>query len=192
MNHWQKLGLPVALGICAAYLNWQSVSRKLEPRDYVAAKENIAPGTILTQDSFHRVSISHTAQVGLENTLVPWSQVDTLKSRFAQRTILAKSPLTQFDICEANVSEKLDNEDEFEVKMTVGEKENRLIFVNDRVNTRSESGDELNGCRVLSVARNKDDYSIRLAVNVVIKREFTTLGNSIEGLKIYGQYLEEK
>jgi len=192
MNHWQKLGLPVALGICAAYLNWQSVSSKLEPRDYVAVSEDIDPGKILTKESLIRVSISSSSPAALDITLVPWSQVDALTNRYAHRKLLAKSPLTQFDIAEVNLAEKEDSEDEISVTMSVSEKESRLIFVNDWVNTRDQSGKELNGCRVLSIIRGKDNYIIQLAVDAARLRKFNPAWKSDSTFTIYGRYVPGK
>lgn len=187
MNHWQKLGLPIALGLCAAYLNWQSVIRVLEPRDYVAVNDNIQPGELLTQEMLTPISISHTSNVGLEKALVPWSQHAALVGRYAQRPIKSNAPLTQFDVAEANVAEKADYEDVVEVRMTLNERKNTLIFVNDRVNMRNETGDQLNGCRVLSISRGKDDYCVRLAVVADQLRKFRSRGRSDFRLQICGR-----
>ncbi len=187
MNHWQKLGLPVALGICAAFLNWQSISRKLEPRVYVATKANVKPGEMLTKESLTPINLSYASEVSLENTLVPWSKVTSLIGRYAQRNLPASTPLTQFDIAEANMSEKADSEDEIEVRMTANERQNSLFFVNDWVNTRNEEGVPLDGCRVLSVTRCKEDYCVRLAVNADQLRKFNSRTQPDSQLRIYGR-----
>lgn len=187
MNHWQKLGLPVALGICAAFLNWQSVSSKLTPRDYVAAKAQIMPGEKLNADSFMKISISHSAGASLEESLVPWSRVDSLYGRYAQREIQARNPLTQFDVCSANVAQMSDEESELEVHMSVSERENRALFVNDLVDLRYQGVRVLVGCRVLSIIRDKEDYRIRLATSPSQQRILEKRADfNPKDLKIYG------
>ncbi len=130
----------------------------------MAAKTSIAAGEKLSEQSFKKVSISHTSNVGLEQALVPWSKVSTLIGRYAQRELTSGAPLTQFDICEANVATKSDDEDEIELRMSLGERENSAIFVNDLVDVRYQGVRALYGCRVLSIVRDKEDYRIRVAV----------------------------
>ncbi|MDZ4851936.1 MAG: hypothetical protein SGI77_21820 [Pirellulaceae bacterium] len=178
MNHWQKLGLPVALGICAAYLNWNSVTSKLEPRDYVAAKADVKPGEKLTRESFTRVSISHTSQVGLENTLVPWSQVDAITIRYAQRNIPAKSPLTQFDIFDGNTGVVKTGERATTVTLKSTEFTASFVFVNDWVNVSDQFGLELMRCRIISITRGDKETSVCMAGEKIKVRKFELGRNS--------------
>lgn len=161
MNHWQKLGLPVALGICAAFLNWQSVSRKLEPRSYVAVSEKIEAGQLLGERSLKKVIISHTASVDLQNALIPWSKKEALVNRFAQRSIAVGTLLTQFDVYDSNVAMKAETED----FLYVHQKSTPSYFVNDLVTVRDEEGDTAEGCRILSISSVKDGCNIRLAID---------------------------
>lgn len=193
MNHWQRLGLPVALGICAAFLNWRSVSRQLTPRDYVAAKSNITAGEKLGQESFTRVSISHSTNAELEQALVPWNKVSALVGRFALRSIASGAPLTQFDICEANVATRNGEEDEIELRMSFGERENSALFVNDLVDLRYQGVRALFGCRILSIVRDKEDYQIRLAVDPNQLRILERRSDfSPRDLRIFGHFQPKK
>ena len=162
MNHWQKLGLPVALGFCAAFLNWQSISRKLEPREYVAVESDVKAGQILGPNSFKKVSISHTASVDLQSALIPWSKKDALLNRFAQRTVHKNSLLTQFDIYEQNVAVwDKDKEDVLIIK----QKDRPPYFINDIVVVRDAEGRNVDGFRVLSISPTKEAFNVRLAIN---------------------------
>ena len=172
MNHWQKLGLPVALGICAAYLNWQSVSSKLEPRDYVAAKAGVKAGEKLTKESFTPISISHSSQVGLENTLVPWSQVDAIMIRYAQRNIPANSPLTQFDIFDGNTGVIKNGERTTTVELKSTEFEASLVFVNDWVSVSDQFGLELTRCRIIFITHGDKETSVCIASENVKVQKF--------------------
>lgn len=187
MNHWQKLGLPVALGICAAYFNWQSVSRKLTPHEFVAVKNSVKAGDKLSADSFKKVSISHSAGVDLGKTLVSWSKVDALVNRFAERGVEAGTLMTQFDIAQKNVSETPENQDELEVRMSSSERESSAYFVNDTVDVRHLRERALEGCRILSIIRDKEDYRVIIAAdriqlqNLEGRRDFDR-----RQLRIYG------
>ena len=162
MNHWQKLGLPVALGICAAFLNWQSISRKLKPQEYVAVKEAIEPGKKFSKDSFYPVSISHTGNKSLANTLIPWDKVSGLVGKYPQRYLGKDSLITHFDLFEANVVPKRDNEVEVKIRLSDEVRQSLPIFVNDSVDLQHNGRNRLTKCRVLSIAREKENYCVRV------------------------------
>lgn len=165
MNHWQKLGLPVALGICAAFLNWQSVSRKLEPREYAGVSKGIMAGEKFGKDDFVRIIVSHTAGAEVQGALVDWSKKDSLLERFAQRSIKKGALITQFDLYEANIAKP----EESEAIKPVAHDELPDFFINDLVSVRDGKGRTVDGWRVLSIVQKKAEgkgcYEVKLAID---------------------------
>ncbi len=151
----------VALGLCAAYLNWQSVSRKLEPRDYVAVNREIKAGEPLGAKTLKKVTISHTGSIDLRTALVPWDQKEALINRFMQRTVGKDCLLTQFDIYEKNIAAKRDTEEYLYVQQRTAP----TYFVNDLVDVRDDQGHLIPACRILSISPIKEGYDIRLAID---------------------------
>jgi len=165
MNHWQKLGMPVALGICAAFLNWQSISRKLEPREYVGVNKEINAGEMVGNDALVKVTVSHSAGVELRNALVEWSRKDSLIGRFAQRSIKKNNLFTQFDLFEANILKPEKNE----ITELVAYNEPPHFFVGDLVNVLDGNGRTIEGWRVLSIVQKKPEgkgcFEVKLAID---------------------------
>ena len=155
LNHWQRLGLPAALGICAGFLNWVTVSSKLEPRGYVGTKQNLLPGqAIRLEEHLKEIEFSHSPESNLEQTLIPWSKAYLLENRIVQRDMSAGSLLTQYDLAT-------------EVCIKASTKKGSSFSVGDLVNVHKlgeknsvDKSPFLFACRVLS--QNGSEYRLSL------------------------------
>ncbi len=169
MNHWQKLGLPVGLGLCAAFLNWSSVRSKLEPKLFVAVASEAPAGSLLGTPAGAKlipVSISYCSNTDLKNVLIPWESVNAVNGRYCDRNIAAGGLVTQYDIRERNVVPLDTNrEEEFTLQMTLNERDAGAYYVNDYVNVRHKRNKCLTHCRILSIVREKEGYRVTLGVN---------------------------
>ena len=179
INHWQRLGLPVALGICAAFLNWSAVSSKLEPRAYVAAKNDLVPGKPIQLTDLEMVKVSYSSTSNLDQTLIPWDKAPAIVGNYAQRPISGGSLLTPNDLLETNIAYRSADEEVIEVKQSKGDKP---VFVNNRVDVLCGSVTVISGGRVLSIARGKDESGKEPCV--------ISLGISVEGLQAYDELSE--
>lgn len=163
-TQWQKLGLPVALGICAAFLNWTAVSRKLEPRAYVAVTGKVTAGTKLKLEDLKRAVISHDSTGSLDQTLIPWDKSHVLVGSYAQRDLAGGCLLTQFDLLEANVLPRASNEEVIHVKLEESERTELPVFVGDLVDLRLHGRKIVSGARVLSIVREDKRFACRVGV----------------------------
>lgn len=155
LTQWQKLGLPVALGICAAFLNWTAVSRKLKPRTYVAATNELAGDKLIQETDLKEVTVSYDSTSNLDQTLVPWEKRQSLVGNYPQRRISKDCLLTQYDLPEDNVSRKSNDEEVIKLKITKSDRLVLAIFVNDVVDLRHKGRVVVAAGRVLSIARGK-------------------------------------
>lgn len=73
MKLWTKLGLPLALGMLAAAMNWAATTSKLAPYACVRLASDVEFGEPLRQDMFERVEISGDL-LNLPDTFVPWRE----------------------------------------------------------------------------------------------------------------------
>ncbi len=178
INHWQRLGLPVALGICAAFLNWSAVSSKLEPRAFVAAKNDLVPGKPIQLTDLEMVKVSYSSTSNLDQTLIPWGKAPAIVGNYLQRPISGGCLLTPNDLPETNIAYRSADEEVIEVKQSKGDKP---VFVNDIVDLRLKGVTAISGGRVLSITRGKDESG---------KERVICLGVSAEGLQAYDRLSE--
>lgn len=96
MNHWKQLGIPVAIGLVAAVLNWYSVSSKLQPLPYVGVSEHVNPGDAISKDMLVRLEIN--GDPGLAQAALPWDQRAILFGWRATRRLQKGSLILRRDV----------------------------------------------------------------------------------------------
>lgn len=198
LSQWQNLGLPVALGICAAFLNWMAVSRKLEPRFYAAAKNEVAPGKKIQLVDLTKVTISYDSTSNLNQTLVPWDKVNALVGSYAQRRIPAGCLLTQHDLPEANVASKAIDEELIKLTLTKSDRMVLPVFVNDKVDLRYKGRVVIAEGRVLSVSRGNEEagkdetYSFCIGVKAAQYQAYESLSDSMKSQLKLAEHIQNK
>jgi len=115
MDHWKQLGLPVALGLLAAALNWYSVSSKLQPTAFVGVNQHVSPGDTITRQMLTKLEIN--GDHGLAQAALPWEQRSILLEWRATRRLQKGSLVLRRDVTpdRAGVSP-----DEHEFTISVG------------------------------------------------------------------------
>jgi hypothetical protein len=96
MDHWKQLGLPVALGLVAAALNWYSVSSKVQPTAYVSVNQHVEPGDTITEHMLTKLEI--TGDHGMSRAAYPWEQRSMLFRWRATRRLQKGSVVLRRDV----------------------------------------------------------------------------------------------
>ena len=170
MNHWQKIALPAALGLCAAALNWQSINSKLTPHVYASLTKNVQAGQTFCESEkevdalFTPVYLRHDGSESLDASLIPWDMRHQLVGRFSERDIKANTLLTRFDLREMNIADPKD-EITILVEMDQDTRKGMGLYVNDLVDVTYPDEEEFKQCRILSI-RNKEKGGCQLTVGV--------------------------
>lgn len=96
MDHWKQLGVPVALGLVAAALNWYSVSSKIQPKSYVGVNQHVNPGDKITKQMLTKLEIN--GDHGLTRAALPWEQRSILFDWHATRRLQRGSLILRRDV----------------------------------------------------------------------------------------------
>ncbi|TWU05314.1 hypothetical protein CA54_60020 [Symmachiella macrocystis] len=88
MNHLTKLALPVGLGLVAAFLNYKTVSARIQPQYFVRVSEDLQAGESFSGDNLTKVSLQGERS-DLSKTFVPWKERAVLYQRPVPRNLQA-------------------------------------------------------------------------------------------------------
>lgn len=86
MNHWMRLGIPLALGAVAGVMNWSSNISRIAPLDCVRVDSDLPRGEKFSEGNLVRIEISGDLK-RLPDTAVPWDDRAVLYGRPTPRDL---------------------------------------------------------------------------------------------------------
>lgn len=144
MNHWQKMSIPIAIGVIAGGLNYVSLMAKTAPKDFVAVARDINKDETLQSGDFKLVPIT-VDNADLSKAAIPWAAAKMLVGSRASRSLKRNQVLLHSDLRPVALAPP-DGLKEFTVKLTTEEApEAKRLKIGDQVTfeeTLAETGSQ--------------------------------------------------
>lgn len=166
MNHWQRLSLPLTLGLGAAALNWWSVTSVLEPHQYVTPTRDIAAGEQIREDDVSPLLLRHD-RVDLSAVFFSWNERDLVHNGTASRDLRRGIPVAVGDV----VSDPMGRLQDGETAVTIASTFKATFFEGDVLEVRTSDREAGIPCRVLGIAPADQEHPSETRLTLAF-REF--------------------